>query len=92
MPLLSSHRYADDCVCPTCADHRIGAKLRTITHFINWCNAPLLAGMRRASERQQVQGIDVPVELLRKNGFPLKHVPLEVKTLRLTDQLSHARA
>jgi len=87
MPLLSSHAYAADCVCPTCADHRIGQKLQQVHKFINWANAPLLAGMRRVSERERIQGVDVPIAELRAIGLPCKHVPAEVKSLRLTDQL-----
>ena len=87
MRLLSSHPYAVDCACPRCADYRIGKKLQVFQDFINWANAPLLAGMRRVSEREKIHGVDVPIAELRAIGLPCKHVPAEVKSLRLTDQL-----
>jgi hypothetical protein len=88
VPLLSSHRYAKDCVCPVCAGHRSDRKLAVINDFISWANAPLLAGMRRASEREKIEGVDVPVAVLRAAGLPLKKLPADITSMRL---LGHAR-
>jgi len=88
MPPLNSHRYAADCPCPLCADRRADRKLAVIHDFIDWANAPLLAGVRRFVEsRRTIEGVDVTVAELRENGISCRRVP--VPTLRL---LGHARA
>lgn len=86
--MLSSHAYAADCVCPTCAEHRNDRKLAVIADYINWANAPLRAAMTRfVDSRQTPVGVDVPVTLLRSNGIPLPKVSSSIKTMRL---LGHA--
>lgn len=70
MALHRTHDYQKDCCCPTCADDRARLRLAVIVDFINWANAPLLAGMRRATEnRLKPKGLDVPIEVWKSAGF-----------------------
>jgi hypothetical protein len=88
MPLLSSHRYAADCVCPSCAGYRVDRKQAVINDFIHWANAPLRAGMMRfVDSRPKVEGVDLPLKVARAAGLALRH--LTVKSVRL---IGHARA
>ena len=88
--LLNAHRYQKDCACPRCADHRTDLKLAVIHDYIKWANAPLLAGMQRASDaRLKPEGVDVPVEVLQAAGVRVLKCQRSFKAFRLTE---HARA
>jgi len=78
-------------VCPNCAEHRTERRYGVYRDYINWANAPLLAGLQRV-ERPAVAGVDIPFPVWKSASLPVSkhHKPERVFRVGAASWLGHA--